>query len=102
MLNFCKQLTKCMLMDKIGDNGMVIPSPTVARLRRNTEHDRKRKAVNQGKWNATKNSFNTVKMEYLCKKCSDCAATTREYCTCNPGRPLCMRCFALHLEEHGG
>ena len=100
-LDFRKQLAKCMLTNKIGDNGVVVPSPIVARLRRNTERDRKRKGVNEGKWNPSKRCFNTVKTEYLREKCTDCSQTTREYCSCNPGRPLCRGCFALHAEQHG-
>ena len=100
-LNFHKQLVKFMLTNKSRDNGVVVPSLIVARLKKNTEHEHKCKSVNQGKWNPSKKCFNAVKMEYLCEKCSNCTATTREYCTSNPGCPLCRGCFALHLEEHG-
>ena len=101
-LAFRKQLAKCMLLNKLGRNGVVPASPIRPRVRRDTEHERKRKQVNEGKWNSTTKRFNKVKTPYVREKCSNCSATTREYCRCTPQRPLCRGCFALHLEEHGG
>ena len=101
-LNFRKQLAKCMLLNQLGDNGVVPHSPFRPRVRRNIEHEQKKKLVGQGKWNSTTKNFNKVKTQYVCEKCSNCTATTREYCRCNPQRPLCRGCFTLYLEEHGG
>ncbi|KAL7425548.1 hypothetical protein ACHAXH_000046, partial [Discostella pseudostelligera] len=101
-LSFRKQLANHMLHNRIGDNGVNVSSPIRPRVRRTTEHERKRKRVHEGKWNATTKTFNQVKTEYLREKCSDCDATTREYCSCSPARPLCRGCFSLHLEELGG
>ena len=101
-LNFRKQLAKCMIFNKLGDNGVAPPSPIRFQLRRITEHERKRKLQHEGKWNATTRKFNQVKTPYVREKCSNCSETTREYCSCTPQRPLCRGCFALHLEEHGG
>jgi hypothetical protein len=90
-----------MIFNKLGDNGVAPTSPIRLELRRNNQHERKRKLVGEGKWNGTTRSFNRVKTPYLREKCSNCTQTTREYCTCAPSRPLCRGCFALHLEEHG-
>ena len=86
-LNFWKQLAKCMIFNKLGDNGVAPTSPT--------------NMSRKGSW-LGRESFNTVKTPYLCEKCSNCTQTTREYCTCAPLHPLCRGCFVLHLEEHGG
>jgi len=101
-LNFRKQLAYRMLFNKMGDNGVAPTSPIRFQLRRNAEHERKKKQVGTGKWNPTTKRFNAVKTPYLREKCSECDETTREYCSCTPQRPLCRGCFALHLEEHGG
>jgi hypothetical protein len=65
ILNFQKQLAKCMLFNKLDDNGIAPTSPIRFQLRRNKEHEQKRKEVNQGKWNATTMRFNTVNTPYL-------------------------------------
>jgi hypothetical protein len=100
-LNFWKQLAKCMIFNKLGDNGVDPTSPVRFELRRSSLHERKRKLVGEGKWNAKTRAFNKVKTPYLQEKCSNCAQTTREYCTCASHCPLCRGCFLLHSEEHG-
>jgi hypothetical protein len=59
-LNFRKQLAKCMIFNKLGDNGVARTSP-IRFERRNNQHELKRKLVGEGKWNAATRSFNTVK-----------------------------------------
>ena len=47
-LNFRKQLAKCMIFNKLGDNGVAPKSPICFKLMRNNQHEQKRKLVGEG------------------------------------------------------
>jgi hypothetical protein len=78
-----------MMQNKLGDNGVAAPSPKCTQASISRKHVLTKHAKNQGKWNPYMRQFNKTKSLYVPRPCSVCSKTTRDYCSCDPGRDLC-------------
>ena len=79
------------------------PTPVVApmcrRPRRNAEHMLKKRAVFEGEWDSPRRRFKKVRTDYVRLKCRECNKKCRTFCSCDPVKPLCTGCYALHSNE---
>jgi hypothetical protein len=96
-----KNLAMKMMTNKLGDNRVTAASPKCTRASLSNNHVLKKRLKKQGIWNYTTQKFVERNTLYITHPCSNCRMPTRNYCSCDPGCPLCAVCYGKHLKEHG-
>ncbi len=100
-LEFWKNVAMKMMTNKLGNNGVAAASPKCTWASLSNNHVLKKRLKKQGIWNYTKQKFVERNTLYIPHLCFDCRMLTRDYCSCDPGCPLCAVCYGKHLKEHG-
>ncbi len=100
-LTFRRNLAWDMLENKIEIIPQQRGSPMKTRNRRKPiVHDLKKRPIYTGRWDPVKGKFKKIVTDYMRLKCGICNnRTTRMYCSCNPGIPMCKVCYGRHQDD---
>ena len=102
-LKFRRRLAKCMLENRLDEEGRNPGSP--ARLRKRarafmaSDHEHLTRPAGTGKWNPARSTWKRLKSKYSKTKCATCPRTCRTYCSCDRSVVMCKECWAMHLGE---
>jgi hypothetical protein len=98
-LNFRRAMAQQMIENTLDDPPTPEVAPVRRRPRRNADHVLKKWAAFEGEWDLDRRKFKRVTTDYVHLKCRECGKKCRTFCSCNPGKPLCTGCYALHTNE---
>ena len=98
-LNFRQELARQMIENTLDDPPTPEVAPVRRQPRRNADHSLKKRAAFKGEWDLDRHRFKRVNTDYVRLNCWECSKKCRKFCTCNPGKPLCTGCYALHSNE---
>ncbi len=98
-LEFCRELARHMMENTLDAPPKPEEPPIQRRPRRNVKHTHLKWNPSEGAWDPHTCKFKRVKTDYVRLRCTKCCKKCRTYCQCAPGRPLCVGCFALHVNE---
>ena len=100
-IDFRRRLAKCMLYNRIGDDGVRRGSPLRVKKRSRAslvvEHGLVSRPPYTGNWSNSLNTWTRISTIYAKTKCATCKNRVRTYCQCNKRVCMCTTCFGNHM-----